>query len=183
MTPPHLRGGRILLRPLIAADRPAIARILAEPGVSRWWGPGGPDVAVRELFEEAAAGVTEVMVFAIEAGGEVAGFIQASEEADPDYRHAGIDLALGTAWQGRGIGPEAIRLVARYLFEERGHHRLTIDPAASNDRAIRAYEKVGFRRVGVMRRYERGSDGAWHDGLLMDMLREDLRGKRLDPTG
>jgi len=92
------------------------------------------------------------------------------------YRHAGIDLFVGTAWQGRGLGPGAIRLVARYLFEVRGHHRLTIDPALANERAIRACEKVEFRRVGVMRQYERGSDGTWHDGLLMDMLAGELLG-------
>ena len=67
-----------------------------------------------------------------------------------------------------GLGPEAIRLAARCLFEVRGHHRLTIDPAAENLRAIHAYERVGFRPVGVMRQYERGRDGTWHDGLLMD---------------
>jgi aminoglycoside 6'-N-acetyltransferase len=59
----------------------------------------------------------------------------------------------------------------RHLIDERGHHRITIDPAAANTAAIRAYEKVGFRRVGVMRSYERdaGGDG-WHDGLLMELL-------------
>jgi aminoglycoside 6'-N-acetyltransferase len=49
-----------------------------------------------------------------------------------------------------------------------------IDPAATNERAIRSYRRVGFRDVGVMRRYERGGDGTWHDGLLMDLLREDI---------
>ena len=51
---------------------------------------------------------------------------------------------------------------------------MSIDPAAANERAIRAYERVGFRRVGVMRAYERGPDGTWHDGLLMDLLRDEL---------
>jgi aminoglycoside 6'-N-acetyltransferase len=60
-------------------------------------------------------------------------------------------------------------------FESRGHHRITIDPAVANERAIRAYEGVGFKQVGVMRRYERGADGDWHDGLLLDLLPEDLR--------
>jgi aminoglycoside 6'-N-acetyltransferase len=100
--------------------------------------------------------------------------LQFTEEREPDYRHAGIDLFVGGAWQGQGTGPEAIRLVARYLFEVGAHHRITIDPAADNERAIRAYEKVGFRRVGMMRRYERRADGTWHDGLLMDLLREEL---------
>ncbi len=77
-------------------------------------------------------------------------------------------------WWVHDIGPDAIRLVARHLFDVRGHHRLTIDPAVANIRAIRAYEKVGFRPVGVMRRYERGTDGEWHDGLLLDLLREEF---------
>lgn len=91
------------------------------------------------------------------------------------YRHAGIDLFLTTPCQGEGLGTEAIRVLARHLFEERGHHRLTIDPAAENAGAIRAYERVGFRVVGIMRRYERGPDGVWRDGLLMDMLEEEFR--------
>jgi len=70
-----------------------------------------------------------------------------------------------------------VRRLTRLLIEERGHHRITIDPAADNAAAIRAYEKVGFRRVGVMREYERDHDGAgWHDGLLMELLARDLGG-------
>ena len=68
-----------------------------------------------------------------------------------------------------------VQSLARYLLEVRGHHRLTIDPAADNARAIRTYEKVGFKPVGVMRMYERGSDGTYHDGLLMDMLAGELQ--------
>jgi len=86
-----------------------------------------------------------------------------------------MDLFLTTKSQNQGVGREALRLLARHLFEERGHHRLVIDPAASNARAIRAYEAVGFKPVGIMRMYERGPDGTFHDGLLMDLLTEDLR--------
>jgi aminoglycoside 6'-N-acetyltransferase len=50
-----------------------------------------------------------------------------------------------------------------------------IDPAADNAAAIRAYEKVGFRPVGVMRKYWRAPDGEWRDGLLLDLLAEELR--------
>ena len=67
-----------------------------------------------------------------------------------------------------------MRRVVRHLIDDRGHHRITIDPAAANTAAIRAYEKAGFRPVGVMRRYERDADGGgWHDGLLMELLAED----------
>jgi aminoglycoside 6'-N-acetyltransferase len=88
----------------------------------------------------------------------------------PRYRHAAIDMFLDPALHGRGLGTEAIRQLSAILFDERGHHRITIDPAATNTRAIRAYEKAGFRVVGVMRAYERGPDGDWHDGLLMELL-------------
>src|SRR6185295_11085520 len=40
--------------------------------------------------------------------------------------------------------------------------------------AITGYRKVGFRPVGVMRQYERGPEGEWHDGLLMDLLAGEL---------
>ena len=56
----------------------------------------------------------------------------------------------------------------------RGHHRVVIDPAASNERAIACYRACGFVPVGVMRRYERDVDGdGWHDGLLMEYVVEN----------
>ena len=163
-----LRGERVLLRRGRPEDAEGLFQIRNEPEVVRWWGSDEIE-EISEQFIEADEG------FVIEAGGEVVGAIQYHEEDDPMYRHAGIDIFLTASRHGQGLGTEAIRLLARHLFEERGHHRLTIDPAADNAAAIRAYEKVGFRRVGIMRNYERGPDGAWHDGLLMDMLREEFR--------
>jgi len=110
---------------------------------------------------------------AVVAGGEVIGRLEVFEELDPGYRHAGLDIFLATAAQGRGLGPEALRLAIRHLID-RGHHRFTIDPADDNEHAIRAYAAVGFRPVGVLREYELGPDGTWHDGLLMDLLAREL---------
>ena len=92
---------------------------------------------------------------------------------EPRYRHAGIDLFVDPAVPGRGVGSEAVAQMVRRLVGERGHHRVTIDPASTNVAAIRAYERAGFRRVGVMRRSEREPDGpAWHDRLLMELVTE-----------
>lgn len=135
--------------------------------MAQWWG-GLSDEEIREQFIGSRLG------YVIEVDDEVIGGIQYSEEDDPMYRRAGIDIFLTSASHGRGYGTEAVRLLARHLFFERNHHRITIDPAAANAAAIRTYEKVGFRRVGIMRRYERGPDGTWHDGLLMDLLKEEF---------
>ena len=165
----ELRGERVVLRPLTASDVAAVAEIQAQPGVARWWGP--PDEA--ELRGK-AAGSDECTAFAIEQDGELVGLIQYQEEEDPMYRHAGIDLFLSEDVHGRGLGTDALRTLALYLVRDRGHHRLVIDPAADNAAAIRAYEKAGFRPVGVMRKYERLPGGDWHDGLLMDLLADEL---------
>jgi len=105
---------------------------------------------------------------------EVAGVLQFHEETDPGYRHAGIDITLGDRFQERGLGTRALRRLIRYLIDERGHHRMTIDPSVHNPRAIHVYEKVGFKPVGVMRKYERDIHGRWSDGLLMDLLAEEF---------
>ncbi len=163
-----LKGERVLLRSGRPEDVGTLVRIRNEPEVARRWGTEDIEGEVEEEFVENDGG------FVVEIEGEVVGAIQYGEEEDPMYRHANMDLFLATSHHGRGLGTEAIRVLARHLFEERGHHRLTIDPAADNVPAIRAYEKVGFRPVGIMRLYERGPDGAFHDGLLMDMLREEF---------
>jgi aminoglycoside 6'-N-acetyltransferase len=168
---PTLRGDIVTLRPLRADDRQALVKILSDPTVAQWWDSRGAEVSAAELL----ADDPEVTVFGIEVDGEIAGSIQCSEEVEPDYRHAGIDIFLGSRFQDRGLGTDAVRTLAGYLLSARGHHRLTIDPAAANERAIRVYAKVGFKPVGVMRQYERGRDGIFHDGLLMDLLAGDLR--------
>jgi aminoglycoside 6'-N-acetyltransferase len=167
---PTLDGAFVRLRPLRPDDRDRLRDILAQPEVARWWDTADPEAAADEWLIEDG----DTVGFAIELEGELIGSIQYAEENEPGYRHAGIDLFLDTDHRGRGLGPDAIRALGRYLIDVRNHHRLTIDPAAANERAIRAYRRVGFRPVGIMRRYERAPDGSWHDGLLMDLLAEEL---------
>ena len=167
---PTLRGLHVVLRPVQPDDVTILRAFLQDPSVARWWGPPRPDVDVADDWLDADPDTT---VWTIAVDDVVAGSIQTAQEADPDYRHASIDLFLGPTFQGRGLGSDAIRTLARWLFADRGHHRLTIDPSAANERAIRAYTTIGFRPVGVMRRYERGPDGTFHDGLLMDLLRDE----------
>ncbi|MEP7105272.1 MAG: GNAT family protein [Chloroflexota bacterium] len=159
----------MVLRPAVEADLPALLAILEAPEVAQWWGTA--DAA--ELRAQLGEAEDQMLIATVD--GEMAGLLLCHEETDPMYRSAGMDIALAPAFQGRGLGQDALWALARFLFEERGHHRLTIDPAAANARAIATYRKLGFRPVGVMRQYERGTDGTWHDGLLMDLLRPEFQ--------
>lgn len=169
---PVLTAGWLRIRPGQPGDAARLRAILAEPTVARWWGEPDDEPAIEADLAGGASGALLV----IELGGQVAGGIQYHEEDDPMYRHAGIDIYLSGGFQGQGAGRRAIALLAGWLLGPRGHHRITIDPAAANEQAIRCYAAAGFRPVGVMRQYERGPDGTFHDGLLMDLLRGELTG-------
>jgi aminoglycoside 6'-N-acetyltransferase len=164
----ELRGERVLLRHLAEADVDAVVAMLSEPEVARWWGDYDAARVRAELLGDPAC-----ETFAIEVAGAVAGVLLVSEENTSDYRHAALDISLATEHHNRGLGREALRVAIDHLADVRGHHRFTIDPSVDNEMAIRCYAAVGFEPVGVMRRYGRGRDGVWRDGVLMDMLADE----------
>jgi aminoglycoside 6'-N-acetyltransferase len=159
----ELRGEAVVLRPLAPDHAEALRAIRETPEVKEWWMPleddfpfgDDPDATRFTIFHE----------------GEIAGLIQYGEETEPSYRHAWIDLFVDPRVRGRGLGPDAIETLVRHLTEDLGHHRMTIDPTLENAAAIRAYEKAGFERVGVMRAAERDwQTGRWRDALLMERV-------------
>lgn len=165
---PNLHGKRIVLVPVAAEHVPDLRRILHTPEVQLRWGDEAE--SPHWPFDDPCA-----TRFAVVLDKAVIGMVQYSEEKEPAYRHASIDIFLDPVVHGRNLGRNAVGTLARHLVHDRGHHRLVIDPAVDNEPAIRCYSAVGFRPVRVMRRYERDSDGAgWHDTLLMDLLAEEL---------
>lgn len=160
-----MRGELVVLRPVVDEDVPDLSRIRDTEEVVRWWGAGSVGAELADSDSE---------TLTILHGDRVVGAIQWYSEDEPDFRHAGMDLYLDPAVHGRGIGTDAVRTLARYLTSDRGFHRLIIDPAADNAAAIRAYTKVGFRPVGIMRQYWRDPGGVWRDGLLLDLLAAEL---------
>jgi RimJ/RimL family protein N-acetyltransferase len=163
-----MNGRRVVLVPTTAEHIDELLRLRYTPEVAARWGraPEAPEWP----FDE--PGITP---FTVLLDGAIRGFIQYGEEETPSYRHASMDIFLDPAVHGQGVGRDAIWVLARHLIRDRGHHRIVIDPAVGNPAAIRCYASVGFRPVGVMRSYERDADGnGWHDGLLMDLLAEEL---------
>jgi aminoglycoside 6'-N-acetyltransferase len=151
--------------PLASEHHKRLTELRSEPEVVRWWQEPGDD------FLEEEAGVHK---YAVLLDWDVIGFAQWHEETDPMYRHAGVDLFLDPAFHGRGLGTEVVQVVCTHLIDEHGFHRIVIDPEVANEVAIACYRKVGFKPVGVMRRYQRDRFGEWQDGLLMDLLAEEF---------
>ncbi|HET7615809.1 MAG TPA: GNAT family protein, partial [Bacillales bacterium] len=106
--------------------------------------------------------------------GRVIGDI-AMMEIDYRNRRAIVRLALFDRenW-GKGYGTEALDLLLKHGFEVLNFHRIGLDVFAFNKRAIRAYEKLGFKKEGVVRD-ELFYDGTYHDSIIMGILEDEFR--------
>jgi aminoglycoside 6'-N-acetyltransferase len=160
-----LAGPRVRLVPVAPEHRERLRELRLEPEVLRWW---------HDLEDDWPAPERDTVSYTVMLDGEIAGFAQWWEEPEPAFRHAGIDVFLDPAVHGRGLGTETVRALCGHLIDDKGFHRLVIDPEVENEVAIACYRKVGFRSVGVMRRYERDRSGVWKDGLLMDLLADEF---------
>jgi aminoglycoside 6'-N-acetyltransferase len=153
----------LALEPVRPEHAERLRALRATPEVAHWWNP--PEEGWPLEPEEH---LTKLVVL---VDGELAGYVQFYEEPDPSYRYADVDIFLGPEHLGRGLGTEVMRAVVRRLTEELGHHRITLGTSLENARAIRCYEKVGFRRVGVLRKAGLSHrTGQWEDELLMELV-------------
>ena len=160
-TPRRSDGARISFRPLARPDLPLVHEWLRRPHVAEWWGPAetlddleaehGPAIDGRAshapyvvLLDDAPIGWIQWYVAA--ASHDEGWWL---DEHDPGVR--GIDQFIGDpALLGRGIGSAMVRAFDDMLFADPAVTRVQTDPSPANVRAIRCYEKAGFRRVGVV---------------------------------
>ena len=158
----EIRGAQVVLRPMEPSHHEELVAIHQRPEVLRWWGV---------MDEQFPLDEPTARRYAVLVDDAIAGLIQWGEEREPDYRYAWIDIFLAPEFHGRGHGTDAVRTLAEHLLDECHHHRVTIDPAVANTAAVRAYEKAGFRTVGVTEASWRGPDGEWYDCVLMEIVR------------
>ena len=128
------------------ADAGDIERLVAwhaDPEVSRYW--DDETFTVAELKERLAR--EDVEAWIVEESRDPVGYLQ----VHPD----GLDMFLTPPARGRGLGPDAARAMAEYLLRERGRERVTVDPHAWNEGAVRAWERAGFVEIS---RHEAGGE-------------------------
>jgi aminoglycoside 6'-N-acetyltransferase len=129
------RGRLTALRPVDAAVGDRLGAWLEDPDVARYW--DGETFTRAEMEERLARADVEAWI--VEGGEEPIGFLQVHPE--------GLDMFLIPAARGRGLGPDAARAMAEHLTRVRGWERVTVDPYAWNEGAVRAWERAGFVEV------------------------------------
>lgn len=161
-----LVGPLVTLRAATDADRDPLVSILAEPEVSVWWVGYTPERVQAEFVEVESSRIIEVE-------GQCVGAMFVLRGEDPEYPTTVMHLFLATEFRGRRIGEEALALAIREEFAA-GVTRVTLDPNIHNDGAIRSYERLGFKRIGVLRDYQVRPGGHLEDALFMDLTRSDF---------
>ena len=129
-----------------------LAGWLAEPHIAEWW--DDPEVELAAIREHIDSVSVEPLI--IELDRQPIGYMQSYDPhledghpyQDQPFGTLGIDVSIGDPdLVGIGHGTAIVRQFAGELFAE-GAPRVIIDPDPTNKRAIRAYEKAGFRPIG-----------------------------------
>jgi RimJ/RimL family protein N-acetyltransferase len=177
---PVLTTERLTLRPLSAADAPALFEVFSDPDAMRYWSsPPHPDLARTEAMIEAIAEGFEDrsnLQWGIErdADGSLLGTVTLMPAGDQPRAELGYILA--SAHWGRGYGGEAQRRAIAFAFEDLGLHRLEADTHPANESSLRSLERLGFRREGVLR--ERWLVGAERsDSAILGLLAREWRSR------
>jgi RimJ/RimL family protein N-acetyltransferase len=144
---------------MTAASLPLMQRWLEQPHVREWWGEPETELGyIRDMIE--GRDTTRPFIFSVD--GRPAGYIQywfVGHYQDEAWvaKHpwlaelpadaVGVDLSIGEpALLSRGVGSGVLRQFAEGLLAA-GHQTIVIDPDPANTRAVRAYEKAGFRAI------------------------------------
>jgi aminoglycoside 6'-N-acetyltransferase len=132
----RVRGRLTSLRRATPADVDRLVAWHADPDVARYW--DDETFTREEMAERLDRG--DVDAWIVEAGdGEAVGYLQTHP--------TGLDMFLVPSARGRGLGPDAARAMAEHLLAAGTHARVTVDPYAWNEAAVRAWERAGFVEV------------------------------------
>lgn len=171
-----LKGRRVALTPLMVRDVPILFRWINERDQVRFNGPYRP-VTEREhaaWFEEIQKQRRDTVIFGIRllSSGRLIGSCQL-HSISPVHRSAELQIRIGEAKErGRGYGTEAVRLLLDFGFRDLNLHRIHLHVWATNEVALKMYERLGFVREGVLRRAAY-IDGDYLDVVVMGILLEE----------
>ena len=171
---PPLEGSLVRLRAIEEHDLPEINAGFWNPNVSRFVSMAWPE-SVQETrdWRERVRRADDGIAFAIESkAGDLVGVI-GIEAVSARSRTALLGIWIAEPSWDLGYGTDAVRVACRFAFREMNLQRIGLSVYDTNPRAVRAYEKVGFREEGRVRRGH-FVDGGLHDVIQMGLLAEEL---------
>ena len=175
--PRLLETERIYLRPFEQTDVDAYFPSLFDEEMRRLTGTQGSFThqQVERFVEEASQDSSRIMLLiCLQDTDEMIGEIVLMD-MHAKNRSGHIRIAIDSAaHQGKGYGTEAMKLLLGYGFGICNLHRIELEVYAFNERAIRTYERLGFKREGV-RRDVLFYNHRYHDAILMSMLEDEFR--------
>ena len=169
----RLEGERVTLRPVALEDHPAILCWQNDPEVA-WWMDYEQTFTLEDIHESEARAVVEGHPFVIEFTGRPIGRIGLNGFSERDGT-CSLYIFIGErdVWS-MGLGTDAMRLLLRWGFDAFDLYLVQLWSLATNARAIRAYEKVGFRVDGVLRERSAKTDGKRYDRTFMSITRDEF---------
>lgn len=170
-----IKGKKIILLPLSERHLENTVRIVNLPEVRKFTGTILPvsDFEHRNWYKKVSVSKT-TRVFAIETqDGRHVGNIGLRNINFRD-RNAELFIYIDPAEWGKGYGTDAVTALLRFCFDELNLHRVFLKVIEDNKRAIRVYEKVGFKTEGVLREHT-WRDGRYKNLLVMGILAGELR--------
>lgn len=177
--PARIDGRRVALRRHRPDDLPAVVRWYSDPDIARLtrYQTRPMSQAEIERFFHSRLVAPDALAYAIlqRPADRFVGFTTFSS-LDPDNGSVLFHITLGErdVW-GHGLGTEATELMLRHAFERLRLHRVGLTVFAFNSRAIRSYEKAGFRIEGRLREAVL-RDGRYWDEIQMGVLRDEWLG-------
>jgi RimJ/RimL family protein N-acetyltransferase len=174
---PVLERSKVRLRPLGEADVPLLARWYTDPEVVHWshLSEDPPELRTLDAHRERYRAIRDDsrrIPWCIET-------LEGTAIGDCGlvdvHAHGRAELAITIGekdWWARGYGTDAVRAVLDFAFDALLLRRVYLITDADNDRAIRCYEKCGFRREGLLRAH-RLRDGRPLDMWMMAVLCEE----------
>lgn len=171
-----MQGKLVRLRAFEKTDLDAILRWRTDEDVIRFLGPPELPVSragVERFIDDSARPSHDAKIFAIET--VEGGLIGETGLRNIDWksRKAEFIITIGERklWD-KGYGTDVVRTVTRLAFEKLNLNRVWLTVLAPNARAIRAYEKCGFKREGTLRQ-ESYVDGKYLDAIVMGLIRTE----------
>ncbi len=173
-----IKFGEVVIRPIERSDLQLIQKWYNDDEVMYWGSGSKPDMMVsldyleevwyEQIYSESA---TRMMI-EIEDGSPIG--VIGYRDFNVQERRCKLTIFIGeNKYWGKGYGTDAVKAFLRFLFNRWNLNRVEVDTWHGNERALKCYEKCGFKLEGRLRK-ARFVDGQYNDEIILGILREEF---------